>query len=330
MFDLREILSLNSFDYKMMPTETNIPTIVKRVLNVKITRLQPGMLKFTPRILKTVGEEIEIPKKVDLRPKMPPVYDQGTLGSCSANALGACYEYEDERDDLESFRPSRLFLYYNERKMEGNITVDSGATMASGIQSLQDNGVCDEKIWAYDITKFAREPPVEAYSDALKHRAVVVSNIPQNERALKRSLATGYPFVVGILVFSSMMTYEVARTGYVPLPDLKTDDVQGGHAIMIVGYDDSQAVWICRNSWGREWGDKGYFYLPYAYLLDSNLSSDVWNISKVTESDTLPDTDETRILKEILDSLETIKSQVLSLLHTPTLTTDPAVSYTTA
>jgi len=99
---------------------------------------------------------------------------------------------------------------------------------------------------------------------------------------MKTSLNSGAPFVVGIAVYASFESANVAATGYVPMPDVNNEQFLGGHAIVCVGYNDAKQVWIMRNSWGNSWGANGYFYLPYAYLLDSNLSSDLWNITKMS------------------------------------------------
>ena len=96
---------------------------------------------------------------------------------------------------------------------------------------------------------------------------------------MKTSLVNGFPFVVGISIYSSFESYNVYATGIIPMPS-KYDKLLGGHTVLCCGYDDSKQVWIMRNSWGVNWGDNGYFYLPYLYLLDSSLSTDLWNIIK--------------------------------------------------
>ena len=175
--------------------------------------------------------------------------------------------------------PSRLFIYYNERVLENDILQDAGASLTDGIKTLEKYGVCPETMWPYDITKFAVKPTDSCYTEALNYTAITVANIQQNEQVMKSCLASGFPFVVGINIYTSFESDNVSMNGIVPMPNIQTEVCLGGHAIVCVGYNETQ--WIMRNSWGIGWGDKGYFYLPYQYLLDSTLSSDLWDITKI-------------------------------------------------
>ncbi|HTB79532.1 MAG TPA: C1 family peptidase [Opitutaceae bacterium] len=219
----------------------------------------------------------KLPSKVDLRPQCPPVYDQGQLGSCTANSIGGGFEFTLIKEKKPDFMPSRLFIYYNERVIEGTVKSDSGAQIRDGIKSIANQGVCAESEWPYIITKFTTKPPAKAYKDALKNQALSYSRVTQSLNQFKGCLASGYPFVFGITVYESFESQEVAKTGNVPMPASHEKSL-GGHAILAVGYDDSTQRFIIRNSWGPGWGQKGYFTLPYAYLLDTGLSSDFWTI----------------------------------------------------
>jgi len=222
-----------------------------------------------------------LPPSADLRGQCPPVYDQGQLGSCTANAIGAAIEFDQMKQKLKTvFPPSRLFIYYNERDMEGTVDSDSGGQIRDGVKSVAQLGDVPESEWPYDIGKFAEKPPAKCYADARKYKVVSYQRVLQTASQMKGCLASGFPFVFGFTVYSSFEGPEVAKTGLVHMP-LQGEKTLGGHAVMAVGYDDaSQTFWV-RNSWGPAWGISGYFKMPYAYLLDPNLSSDFWNIQVV-------------------------------------------------
>ena len=115
-----------------------------------------------------------LPPKVDLRSKCPPVYDQGQLGSCTANAIAGAYEFDQRQERQPDFMPSRLFIYFNERTMEGTVDIDAGAMIRDGIKSVAKLGVCTETTWPYDISTFTQKPPTDAYKEAEKHQALVL------------------------------------------------------------------------------------------------------------------------------------------------------------
>ena len=225
---------------------------------------------------------LKLPSSADLRPQCPTVYDQGQLGSCTANAIAAALEFDQMKEKQANvFVPSRLFIYYNERAMEGTVNEDSGGQIRDGIKSVAQQGDCPETLWPYDITKFAVKPPQQCYQQALKFKAVQYQRLSQILNQLKGCLASGYPFVFGFSVYESFESPQVAQTGHAPMP-APTEKSIGGHAVMAVGYDDSQNWFIVRNSWGVGWGMEGYFTLPYAYLLEQNLASDFWTIRIVS------------------------------------------------
>lgn len=222
-----------------------------------------------------------LPAKVDLRRQCPPVMDQGQLGSCTANAIANAHRFDQMKQQaVDNFPPSRLFIYYNERAMEGSINSDSGAQIRDGIKSIAKQGVCPEGEWPYDIAKFARKPPVRAVKDALKHQALAYQRVMQTLSQIKGCLAAGYPFVFGFTVYEAFESDAVARTGKVSMPGPKEKSL-GGHAVLAVGYDDARQAVIVMNSWSDKWGDKGFFYLPYAYIGDRNLADDFWTIRVV-------------------------------------------------
>jgi C1A family cysteine protease len=223
----------------------------------------------------------KLPSKMDLRSQCSPVYDQGQLGSCTANAIGGAIQFDRMKQNLTpNFVPSRLFIYYNERVIEGTVATDSGAQIRDGIKTVATQGACPEPDWPYDISKFAVPPPKADFTEALGNRAVSYNRLVQNLNLLKGCLASGYPFVFGFTVYESFESQAVAQTGIVPMPS-PGEKVLGGHAVMAVGYDDSTQRFIVRNSWGTSWGIGGYFMMPYAYVTDSNLADDLWTIRLV-------------------------------------------------
>lgn len=218
--------------------------------------------------------------KVDLTSQCPPVYDQGQLGSCTANSIGAAFEFELLKQKLTDFMPSRLFIYYNERAIENTINSDSGAQIRDGIKSIATQGVCPETSWPYNPSEFAVKPYQSCYTEALKNTATSYHRVARNLNQMKACLTDGYPFVIGFTVYSSFESQKVAQTGVLNMP-AEDETVIGGHAVLIVGYDDSSSRFIVRNSWGAGWGQKGYFTMPYDYLMDTNLSDDFWTIRMV-------------------------------------------------
>jgi C1A family cysteine protease len=221
-----------------------------------------------------------LPTTVDLRPECPPVYDQEQLGSCTANAIGGAIQFEQIKQNINNFVPSRLFIYYNERVIENTVSTDSGAQIRDGIKVVVKQGAPPETDWPYDITKFADKPPAVAYSDAAKNKVTSYQRVTRALAQFKGCLASGYPFVFGFTVYDSFESATVAQTGHVPMPQ-PSEKVVGGHAVVAVGYDDTNQWFIVRNSWADTWGMKGYFTMPYQYLLETNLSDDFWTIRLV-------------------------------------------------
>ena len=221
-----------------------------------------------------------LPAMVDLTSDFGPVYDQGQLGSCTGNALAAAFEFDLLKQNLPDFIPSRLFIYYNERRLEGTVSSDSGAQIRDGVKTLVRQGVCPETAWPYDITKFADKPSAACYTDALTHQATSYQRVPRTLEQMKGCLAEGFPFVFGFTVYDSFESQDVAKTGVVPMPS-PDESVLGGHAVVAVGYDDADERFRVRNSWGIGWGQEGYFTMPYAYLTDSGLAADFWTLRLV-------------------------------------------------
>lgn len=233
-----------------------------------------------------------LPEYVDLTPDFAP-YSQGRIGSCTANALAAAVQFDREKAGLlPPFIPSRLFIYYNERDVEGSVASDSGAYLRDGIKTLAALGVCPEESWPYDDTPApyeggpfqpdsppAARPSERAYADAAPFLISSYQRLNQSLSQLQGCLASGRPFVFGFTVFSGWYNQR-PHDPIIRLPG-GADRSVGGHAVLCVGYDNARGMFKIRNSWGSDEGDHGYFYMPYAYLTSRNLASDFWVIETV-------------------------------------------------
>ena|SRR5579859_511988 len=216
------------------------------------------------------------PAKVDLRPQCPPVYDQRPLNSCTANAIAAALEFERMRMKLTpAFTPSRLFIYWNERKLAGDTAKDAGAPLRDGIKAVAKQGDCPEPKWPYDPKKVLDEPLEGCYKEAMKYPHLSYQAVQQDLTHLKACLASGQPFVLAIHVYSGAETPEAKKTDSFPTPKAGEQEI-GTHAVMAVGYDDAARHFIVRNSWGPSWGVQGYFYLPYDYVANPAYAGDFW------------------------------------------------------
>jgi hypothetical protein len=221
-----------------------------------------------------------LPPSVDLRPGCPPVYDQGHLNSCTANAIAAALEFLETKDGSVGFDPSRLFIYFNERGLENDTASDNGAHLRDGIKSIASTGICSEAAWPYIAQKFADQPPDGCFQAAQTYKALSYFRMNNaNIDELKGCLAAGFPFVFGFAVYGSFFDAN-ANGGLVSLPG---DEVlEGGHAVLAVGYNDATGLFTIQNSWGPALGDRGYYYMPYQYLTTTQLSDDFWTVRSVS------------------------------------------------
>jgi C1A family cysteine protease len=218
----------------------------------------------------------KLPESVDLRKLCSAVENQGNLGSCTAQALTSALEVQEKIQGKNVVDMSRLFVYYNERAMEGTVSQDSGAMIRDGIKSLVKQGCCTEDKWPYNIEKFRTKPKAECYADGLTHQVLAYQRLNSLNEMLS-CLADGFPFVFGFSVYEGFESECVARTGKLEMPE-NSEKLIGGHAVLAVGFNSKNKRLIVRNSWGSDWGIKGYFTMPYNYVTDRNLSDDFWTI----------------------------------------------------
>lgn len=230
-------------------------------------------LRFTPRFA------YALPNNVDLSHYTLEIYDQGELGSCTANAGAALFEMLRSINKKPTYIPSRLYTYYNTRKIEGTIPYDAGGQLRDAIKSLSVDGCPVETMWPYDIDKFTNRPPSPVYSEGRKHQIMKYSRVNNTVITdVQNALALNCPVMAGFTVYESFESQEVAQTGLMTMPQ-PWEKVLGGHAVLIVGYCNDHQHFIVRNSWGADWGDRGFFYAPYAYFTNSQLSADFWTAS---------------------------------------------------
>jgi len=223
-----------------------------------------------------------LPTMVDMRKDCPAVYDQSSLGSCTANATAAQCEIEAKQNKKPIYTPSRLFVYYNSRLLEGTTRYDSGASIRDSVKTILQYGYCRETAYPYVISKFRSKPSASLYAAAAEHKITTkqYARVSQTLTSLKSCLALGNTVNFGFTVYSSFESDAVAKTGIMPMPK-KNERSLGGHAVLMVGYDDAKQCFIVRNSWSARWGDKGYFYMPYAFAVNSSYASDFWTITNV-------------------------------------------------
>jgi C1A family cysteine protease len=266
-------------------TETATPTLTPR----RIARLgwRPDTPDNRDKTFRPRRKVSRLPIKVDLRGSgfMPDVDDQLNLGSCTGDMLASLYEFEQKRQGLLDFKPSRLFIYYGEREIEGTTSIDAGAEIRDGMKVLNNLGVCDERIWPYDISSFSLRPPNAAYDDAARHQTVTYGSVPVDAHKVKMAVASGTPVGIGFSVYPWFE--DVGPSGVISIPK-GTQPLLGGHAVSIVGYEHVKShgtrdYAIVRNSWGTSWGDQGYCYFPLAWLTDTRQwnADDFWAIQSV-------------------------------------------------
>lgn len=214
--------------------------------------------------------------------KFPAAYDQGQLGSCTAQATCGAFQFTENEQDGNAPIPSRLALYYWTRLSMGTESYDSGASIRDALKAVARYGMCKESIWPYDTSRFSKQPNANAIAEAAKHKleGKAYGRIERTVISLKTCLAANNPIVFGFTVYESFMSEEMKKTGMMQMPKLH-ESVVGGHAVLMIGYDDAKRCFLIRNSWGPTWGIKGNFWMPYDYAISKRLADDFWSMYKV-------------------------------------------------
>ncbi len=228
--------------------------------------------------------EIILPKLIDLRATCPPVYNQGKLGSCTANAGCTCRAMllQDKQIQL-----SRMFLYYEERKLEGKSNEDYGASLRDTCKSIYKKGICEETYMPYNPENYMLPPSKLARINAQKYKIIAYKSLSSLDEIKQNIAFRQQPVLLGMSVFESFESDAVSKTGIMPMPR-NSEKKLGAHAVLVVGYKDlvkhhgmsgrhklQQGYLIVRNSWGDKWGDKGYFYMPFNYVIP-DYTFDYW------------------------------------------------------
>lgn len=241
-------------------------------LNYKFQKEDSRDLQFNDKLLATNSVS-------NYNLNIKKIYDQGQLGSCVSNAIALVINYINN-----TMLPSRLYIYFNGRaiSIDKNISDDTGLTLRDGCKSVSKYSVCSEINWPYNINLYSTMPQLSSYSSTYNLLNFTYYAVAQTSTAIEAALKANNPVIFGFIVYSSFMSSEVASKGIVPMPNINTETIAGGHCTVISGYNSVTKMFKCVNSWGTNWGDRGFFYMPYAYILNPSLTRDLWIIKYTT------------------------------------------------
>jgi C1A family cysteine protease len=220
-----------------------------------------------------------LPASVDLRASLPPVWNQGSIGSCVAHGVAIAHIAAQRKNKAaKEIMPARLALYFQGRAVRGWQAQDSGMFISDAMKCVAKLGVADEKLYPYLTTRYLLKPPAAVYANGLLHQSLEYQKIDSSKPdVIKAALAEGLPVVFGSTLYENHGTLV---GNVMPDPDLSTSAI-GGHCMALVGYDSGKKQFLVRNSWGKSWGDNGHHWVSEKYICDLSLTDDVWVLKKV-------------------------------------------------
>jgi C1A family cysteine protease len=222
-----------------------------------------------------------LPATVDLRKWMPPIMEQGDIGSCVAHAACSTLQWHVKRAGGPVQPLSRLGLYFFTRQIEGTVLEDAGCEARNCIKAIKKFGVAPETLWPYVESKFKDTPPKDWTKLGDYWNSLTYERVPVNNNSVKTALASGFPVMIGLTLFESFESERVEKTGIVPYPDIDKEGTVGGHEMLAVGYGQKKGYFTVANSWSTEWGDKGYCYIPERIVGSPFFGADYWIIKNL-------------------------------------------------
>ncbi len=280
-------IETQNYDYskysKQLQNIDSMKTKIKlrKPLHIKSNKTS---VKKQPQNVLSLQLQLPLPPIFSLKPYKNFVYDQGDLGSCTANAFCAAFRILSKiNNKYTGFEPSRLYFYYYERLIEDTIMEDTGADVVNGEIYVKRYGICSEKLWSYDITKFTVEPPPNCTKEALNYKISKFNVLDIHDTNLiykiKKLLFNKIPVLTALYIYTSFMSDITANTGVVQIPDVTTEENLGGHEVLIIGYNDATQMFTVLNSWGILWGSSGNCYIPYDYISNNDLAAEFTTIT---------------------------------------------------
>lgn len=315
---INPIEELKKLNRTLVQTEVQIRTLEKQLegyndqieKNEKVMEcfVDDGYFQFDDkkfRLLPNIDEEplkdnyesheVKV-ESVDLRSNFTKIKNQGQQGSCLSFTLTSIFEYMMKVSKQEDYDLSEAFLYYNARNLDTDESTsnDNGSRFHPSIESLSKYGIALEKYWPYNENVYDKRPSEEAYKDAETRKLIKALNVECSVKAIKSALSDGYPVAGSFILYPSFNQ----NGAYIQMPTKEEiESVNNGneedeqmerharHAMTIVGFSDELQMFLVRNSWGDDWGDRGYCYMPYAYIENNELFNFACIITEVASLD---------------------------------------------